>query len=534
LPEGLAETDRLAAAVPGYLVTGIESARGSIEPLARFFGFDGVETGGALRFVPRGGRAVTEISADDLVAAERREGEDITLTRGQETERARALKWRVVKADAEFGGTTVEARRITVDTARITAESFPIAIDQGRADRNARRALFEDWVGREEASFALPPSMLALDPTDVVRLLHDGRVQDYTLARISDGDARRIEARRTDPAIYDLPPGPERTPSSARPAVFGPPLALLMNLPQLTDEIPAARPYAAIYARPWYGETAIWRSATEDGFELLDLIPRPATIGTLAFDLHAGPVHRFDHGNELWIDLPDGALASVSDQALFAGANALAVESAPGAWEIVQFATAELTAPGRYRLTRLLRGQLGTEAAIGVPAPAGASAVILDAAVQPLAVTAADIGLPWNWRIGPATAAAGDPVNTALAFTPDGTGLRPYSPVHLRGARQGDGSIRVTWIRRTRAAAGDSWVLAEAPLGEEREEYELEVLDGGGAVLRTVTGLAAPAFTYTAAMLAADFGGPVPSLRFRVVQIGALGRGAPGEAEIPT
>ena len=70
----------------------------------------------------------------------------------------------------------------------------------------------------------------------------------------------------------------------------------------------------------------------------------------------------------------------------------------------------------------------------------------------------------------------------------------------------------LTWIRRTRAAAGDSWVLAEVPLGEEREEYELEVLDGG-TVVRTVAGLASPAFTYTTAMATADFGGPVTSLR---------------------
>ena len=52
----------------------------------------------------------------------------------------------------------------------------------------------------------------------------------------------------------------------------------------------------------------------------------------------------------------------------------------------------------------------------------------------------------------------------------------------------------------------------------------------GAAVVRTVIGLAIPAFTYTAAMATADFGGPVTSLGFRVFQIGALGRGAPAGA----
>jgi hypothetical protein len=52
----------------------------------------------------------------------------------------------------------------------------------------------------------------------------------------------------------------------------------------------------------------------------------------------------------------------------------------------------------------------------------------------------------------------------------------------------------------------------------------------GATVVRTVSGLATPSFLYTAAMMTADFGGPVTSLRFRVYQIGALGRGAAAEA----
>ena len=132
----------------------------------------------------------------------------------------------------------------------------------------------------------------------MVRILHDGRAPDYALTRISDGDGRRIEARRVDPSIYDLPPGPERKPAVVVPTVFGRPVALLMNLPQLAEDIPAGRPYAAVFARPWYGEAAIWRSATEDGFEFLDALGRPARIGALAFDLYAGPAGRFDLGNE--------------------------------------------------------------------------------------------------------------------------------------------------------------------------------------------------------------------------------------------
>ena len=58
------------------------------------------------------------------------------------------------------------------------------------------------------------------------------------------------------------------------------------------------------------------------------------------------------------------------------------VEETQRATSVVQAGAAELIAPGRYRLTRLLRGQRGTEHAIGNPAPAGARAAASAAAAS--------------------------------------------------------------------------------------------------------------------------------------------------------
>ena len=64
------------------------------------------------------------------------------------------------------------------------------------------------------------------------------------------------------------------------------------------------------------------------------------------------------------------------------------------------------------------------------------------------------------------------------------------------------------------------------PLGEAAEGYEIDILNGA-VVVRSVAGLSAPAFTYTAAMQTADFGAPVSGpLALRIAQTGALGRGA--------
>ena len=181
-------------------------------------------------------------------------------------------------------------------------------------------------------------------------------------------------------------------------------------------------------------------------------------------------------------------------------------------------------------MTRLLRGQRGTEAAMGAPALAGARVVVLDTSLASLPIAEADLGIPWNWRIGPAARAVSDPSYAALAFTPAGIGLRPFSvggieQPWLHGRATGDLTIR--WTRRDRALVSDSWEAVEVPMSEASEAYEVDIL-AGATVKRTLT-VAAPSALYTAAQQAADWGaplGPGGSLDIRIAQLSArLGRG---------
>jgi len=213
------------------------------------------------------------------------------------------------------------------------------------------------------------------------------------------------------------------------------------------------------------------------------------------------------------------------------GANAFAVESAPGTWEILQARDVSLVAPGRYRLTTLLRGQRGTEHAIGKPAPAGARVVVLDAAVAELPFTAGEIGLPWNLAVGPATRPVSDPSYTILSLTPAGTSLKPFAPVHLRAKAEPSGDVTLTCTRRSRDPAADSWEATEVPLLDQPEAWEIDILDGA-TVKRTLTAGTATV-TYSTADQIADWGAalaPGAMLTIRVAQLApSLGRGTPTE-----
>jgi len=532
LPDSRIDVSALADVVHGYLVTAIESPRASIAPLARHFGFDAVESEGVIRFQPRDRRPVATLGLDDLAVGDNADSEVMELVRAQETELPQALKWQLVRSDEEYDAMSVEARRATGTALRITSESFAIATPAGDAERRCRRALLEGWVGRETASFRLPPSRLALDPGDVVRLDHDGRLAALRLTSVADAGARAVEAVRTDASAYGMAPGFDRAPRVSKPVVYGPPAVAILDLPQLRESTAAHQPLAAVHAVPWPGRIAAWTSPGEDGFTLATMLGRPARIGRLVSPLYAGPTSRFDLGNVAIVDFAFGTLASVTDLALFAGANALAVESSPGVWEVLQARVAELIAPGRYRLSRLLRGQRGTEGAIGDPAPAGARVVTLDEALAPLPIPEAALGLAANWRFGPVSKPVADRSYRQLGFTPEGVGLRPFSVGHVRQpwrtARE-PGDLVIAWTRRSRALAADSWTAAEVPLAEEREAYEVEVLDGS-AVLRTLAA-STTSVTYSASEQLADLGallGPGDALAIRIFQLSALvGRGAP-------
>ena len=142
-----------------------------------------------------------------------------------------------------------------------------------------------------------------------------------------------------------------------------------------------------------------------------------------------------------------------------------------------------------------------------------------------------DLGIPWNWRIGPASKPVSDETFVAATFTPKGAGLRPFSVAHVeqpwRTARS-PGDLTIRWMRRSRALVADAWEQVEVPLAEDLESYDVQILDAA-TVKRTLSS-GATSVVYTAAQQTTDWGaplGPGQTLAIRIYQLSALiGRGA--------
>ena len=214
---------------------------------------------------------------------------------------------------------------------------------------------------------------------------------------------------------------------------------------------------------------------------------------------------------------------------MLAGANLAALRNSSGDWEIIQFQNAELVDAQTYRLSGLLRGQFGTESAMTTTLASGAQFVLLDGAVTRVPVLESERKLTLNWDYGPGNRGIGDASYLTVPFSYQSLGLRPLSPVHIKATRS-SGNIAVSWIRRTRTG-GDNWELPDAPLGEESESYEVDILDGAN-VKRTLTA-SSPSVVYSSADQIADFGGVQSRVSVKVYQTNILfGRGSPRAAVV--
>ncbi|MBU6445168.1 MAG: glycoside hydrolase TIM-barrel-like domain-containing protein [Alphaproteobacteria bacterium] len=523
------DVSNLSGLVTGFALTDTISPRDALTPLGVAFHFDAVESEGVIKFVARGRPTATAISEADLVLPSGDPGFGYALTRAQETDLPLASRLAYLDADADYRQASAQSRRLVGASNRIAQSSLPLVLDQGQAIAIASRTLMEAWVARETAAFALPPSFLALDPADEVRLSAGGRAWRLRLTEIDDGAGRQAKAMMTDPSLYEDLVGPSRAPGMIQVTQsVGRPLVVFLDLPLLKgDEIPY-EPYATAYAEPWPGAVLLLKSATTSDYVLDTTLSKAATIGETIADFSSGPCWRWDRVNALQLKLYSGTLMGRDELSVLGGANALAVQNADGAWEVLQFASATLTAPNSWTLTGLLRGQAGTEGAMRDSVAAGARVVVLDGAPKQLALTQSQYALPFHWLYGPQGKPISDSSYQSAALQFQGIGLRPYSPAQVTAEKSG-GDLVFGWIRRTRLG-GDSWDQSEVPLAEETEAYELDIYNGS-AVVRTLSA-AAPAATYAAAAIAADFPGGLPSpLTVAVYQLStAFGRGAGKQA----
>ncbi|MFZ0845979.1 MAG: glycoside hydrolase/phage tail family protein [Pseudolabrys sp.] len=520
-----ADVSDLGEGPEGYVVDRPMAPRAMIDPLALAFTFDGFEQDGVLRFRQRGGAPLLEIEEDALVLPD--ESAPARLTRTQESDLPRKVSIGYTDIGTDYQRAAASSRRLVGGSTRSALADLAMVSNDTQAEQRAEIWLQDLWAGREAAEFALPPSQMALGLGDVAGLTVNGRRRLIEITQITDTESRAVTARSIDPEVFDLALNPPRRRVPVVPPAIAPVHALVLDLPTLDDAQPTVLARLAVFSDPWPGPVAVWASSDGLSYSRAGMALAPSIVGETLGDLPAGPTSRWHHGS-VSVLLYGGALASVSDSTLFSGANAAAVQRADGAWEIIQFANAELTGERTYTLSRLLRGQAGSEWGMSAPLPAGSPFVLLDQHVVSIASGLDALERSLQLRVVAANRDYADATALALEATPQATALRPLTPVHVKASRDGSG-VTFTWIRRARFDA-DSWV-GEIPLCEDSEAYVVDILSGS-SVVRTLNATT-PTVLYAAADEIADFGSAQTSLSVRVTQLSAtVGRGFAAEATL--
>ena len=381
---------------------------------------------------------------------------------------------------------------------------LPATVEAGAAYIIATRALARRGIERRRASIALPWRAMALRPGDAVTVAgEDWRVAETRFERMTV-QADLVRADASVSAIATIDPGRN---TAEIDAVHGPTTLAVIDLPPLADSV-AATSAIGVFAA---GVSVGWRRAsllasTNDGasFVAIGGTALPAVVGATATMLAPGSSALIDRINTVEVVLlnPAMVLADADTAALLAGANRAMIGG-----ELIQFGRAQPVSPGRWRLSDLWRGRRGTEDAVTAH-PAGMAFVLVDAATIALVPTAQAMA---GVRVMAAGIGDSDPFPQATCATAT-RAVMPLAPVHptITGLPSGDALIG--WTRRSRA--GWAWRDGlDAPLGEEREAYSVAWAGGSADVL-------APAFTYTAAMRAADIAAGRTASVFAIRQIG--------------
>lgn len=535
----LVDTSAIAdATCGGYPITQPQDMKSTLAALTQFGVFDFIESDFTIKVLPRGATPVVTIPEEDLGLEE--DKTKITETLGPEDDISKSTSVSYLDPDLDYqqGSQRKLRHDATTSSQTETVLSSPLVMTADQAAQMADKYLWLPDAERMAYSFNLWKALYMLqDPCDVIAFEYEGMtfVARITGTNIGKNYAVEVTGVSANAKAYLSEAAGIGNAAFQKSTVktFGPTLLFVWDLPLLQDTDSTAGGGSGFYyafASPvsaWPGavllsssDNATW---TNIAFHT-DLIAYGAANTTL------GSTNRpwcWDYTNTITVFMAKGAPSSVAEIDVLNGANSAIIGS-----EVIQFQNAVQNTDGSWTLSKLLRGRRGTEAAISTHT-AGERIYFpgIQAGLHRAPVSSSLIGL--LRYIKAITVGADTNSQDGQAFTLAGNDLKPYSPVHIQGARDGSLNLTITWTRRTRLGGDADYqdVVTDVPLSEASEAYQVDILNGS-TVVRTIAVTAATA-SYSAANQTTDFGSAQSSLSIKIYQISAtVGRGFPGSATV--
>lgn len=527
-----------------------------LDDVCQLYGIDRVESAGTLRFFKRGRGASLSVDialniGELALLDESKDNEHSALrvTRSANVEAApRLIRVWYIDYDADFTFIPYEYTRPDA-TSNATGElelKVPIVTTRSEIAALVVAMIYDAWGARTQFEFRLPAQYSRAEPGDVVeitgaqyvdtiRVTNTIRNGDWTTSCTGVGvvqEAAPVPAgvnnrftpisrvltglRATFPVVVDGPNLP-----GAGSVVYGQE-GEGSQIPIIVDAIPAAG------NADWPGGL-VYR--VDDGTRRT-VTARVGLVaaGRLTSALPIGAPQATDTVNSIRVRAPNAALfTTITEASQLSGGN-MCIVGVPGAWEYVNYRTATDNGDGTVTLSTLIRAWYGTDT-IAAPHPVGSVCYLLPSDYALLRDNTDRLTLEKLGEIIPYFGLGQGELSGSIAgqnVAIEGAYYKPPAPADVRATFDG-GDVNLTWQRRDRFGWNDDGFsdgTETLPLSEAAEEYTLDIYNASGTIVRTVTGLASAAFTYTAAMQSADTNTITDTINVAVYQISAVvGRG---------
>jgi hypothetical protein len=457
-----------ATTVIGYAAFG-RSIAAAVAPLIDGFGIDLADDGEALRSPPV--VDVIAVGEDDLGASA-----DARVSARWERQQSPAhdiptevtLSYYDPERDYQTGSTRASVAQQIGSQLQM---ELPAVVDASQARLLVEEIIARKWAERDKLILRLPPKFLALEPGATVSVPDSPTGWQAVKCNI---DAMCCVAElRPAVRISAMLEGEAGRSTSDADLVAGPVTLAVIELPDLGRSLASSPSLHVAASSPG----PVWRPAMVEisAGSFAASIPMARTKAVLgqAIDvLGPGGPYLIDVENSVEVQLVDDEqwLTSCDDNALINGANLALLGG-----ELVQFGVVDPTAPGRFRLSRFLRGRFGSDYARGEHS-VGDTFLLIDSQ------TMCSVAVP-DWARGSLVRASCTGAPSSATSLVSGQSVRPPSPVQLRAMLAADGSLALSWIRRDRR--GWSWVDdVDAPLSEGVERYIVAIEGPAGIIER--------------------------------------------------
>ncbi|MFA5170431.1 MAG: phage tail protein [Sulfuriferula sp.] len=521
--------------VRGYRISATGAIRGGLDPLRAAWPFDVVQHGYQIKFKRRGSASVVTIPAGLLDARMAGDAPGVRITDSREMDLILPRKVTVKYLDVtrEYNTNEQYSERLNTDAVNERIVDLPVVFNATEAAQKAESLLYLYWLERYDITIKLPQDYDNLEAGDVITVNGENATYELRLVAVNTQPSGIIEcqAKYNSASIYVSAPaatGSEGSSTGSALTTAGNSTYQLLDIPLLQDTYDTAGFSVAMtgYLSTWTGGVLYRTDDNGQTWQDLQAFPPPgAVIGFATNTIAVNGGTTLDKASILAAKLYAGTLSSVTQDQMFAGQNWFAY-GVDGRWEIIAAQNCILQSDGSYKISDLMRGQMGTEWATGLHV-ANDNLILLDITkLGFITVNSSSIGTLRNYRA--ITSGATLDSDTNRAFTYQGVNLECLSPCQFTGSRHPTTrDWTLSWTRRTRYAGWRDYV--DAALGETTEAYEMDIYSSSAytTVKRTLSSTT-PTLTYSSANQVTDFGANQGTLYVKVYQLSStVGRGYP-------